>query len=279
MATQTVRTTFALPADLLAAVDQAVQAGQARSRNEWVARALQRELAAQQRAAIDAAFAAMADDPAYHTEAHVLTNAFAQADWEALRLAEGRPRRRGEVYDARLDPTRLEQVGIRPMVIVGREANNAASPVILVGPCTTYRAGRRLYPSPVLLHAPDGGLDVDSVALGEQVRALATSRLGPPAGPDLDTVLTQLDHALLIALDLLEPPKRWPLWSMAGHVGRYLALKTVTGVVLSRVKKDVDNLTMPHRGITRSVSIRKESQTTVFSCQRSVPARSTSTSS
>src|SRR5262245_9578392 len=66
MATQIVRTTFALPADLLAAVDQAVQAGQARSRNAWVARALQRELAAQQRAAIDAAFAAMANDPAYH---------------------------------------------------------------------------------------------------------------------------------------------------------------------------------------------------------------------
>ena len=92
MATQTVRTTFALPADLLAAVDQAVQAGQARSRNAWVARALQRELAAQQRAAIDAAFAAMADDPAYHTEAHALTDVFAQADWEALRLAEGTTR-------------------------------------------------------------------------------------------------------------------------------------------------------------------------------------------
>jgi hypothetical protein len=54
-----------------------------------VARALQRELAAQQRAAIDAAFAAMANDPAYHAEAHALTDAFAQADWEALRLAEG----------------------------------------------------------------------------------------------------------------------------------------------------------------------------------------------
>src|SRR5919198_4862895 len=98
--------------------------------------------------------------------------------------------KRGEVYDARLDPTEgSEQAGIRPVVIVSREAINAASPVILVVPCTTYRAGRRLHPSQVLLHAPDGGLDVDSVALGEQVRALATSRLGrrrggrPPAGP------------------------------------------------------------------------------------------------
>ncbi len=89
MATQIVRTTFALPADLLAAVDQAVQAGQARSRNEWVARVLQRELAAQQRATIDAAFAAMAEDPAYHAEAQEITQTFAHADWEALRLAEG----------------------------------------------------------------------------------------------------------------------------------------------------------------------------------------------
>jgi metal-responsive CopG/Arc/MetJ family transcriptional regulator len=89
MPTTTVRTTLALPADLLAAVDQAVQAGHARSRNDFVARALQRELAAQQRAAIDAAFAAMAEDTAYQAEAQVLTEVFAQTDWEALRLAEG----------------------------------------------------------------------------------------------------------------------------------------------------------------------------------------------
>ena len=47
MPTPTIRTTLALPADLLAAVDQAVQAGHARSRNELVAKALQRELAPQ----------------------------------------------------------------------------------------------------------------------------------------------------------------------------------------------------------------------------------------
>ena len=115
--------------------------------------------------------------------------------------------RRGEVYDARLDPTEgSEQAGGRPVVIVSREAINAASPVILVVPCTTYRAGRRLYPSQVLLHAPDGGLDVDSVALGEQVRALATSRLGRRRGQLSATALTQLDRALLIALDLPGAP-------------------------------------------------------------------------
>ena len=92
MPTRIVRTTFALPADLLAAVDQAVQAGHARSRNALVAMALERELAAQRRAAIDAAFAAMAEDPAYHAEVQAMTDAFAQADWEAFRLAEGTTR-------------------------------------------------------------------------------------------------------------------------------------------------------------------------------------------
>ena len=47
------RTTLALPVELLAAVDQAIRAGYARSRNELVTMALRRELAAQQRATID----------------------------------------------------------------------------------------------------------------------------------------------------------------------------------------------------------------------------------
>ncbi|MGH8063646.1 MAG: ribbon-helix-helix domain-containing protein [Candidatus Entotheonellia bacterium] len=88
MALRIVRTTLALPVDLLEAVDQAVRAGKARSRNELVTMALRREFAAQERAAIDAAFAAMADDPAYHAEARELATAFAAADWEALRIAE-----------------------------------------------------------------------------------------------------------------------------------------------------------------------------------------------
>jgi metal-responsive CopG/Arc/MetJ family transcriptional regulator len=89
MAVQTVRTTLTLPADLLAAVDQAVQAGKARSRNELVRVALERELAAQQRAAIDAAFAEMAQDPDYQAEAKTMISEFAIADWEAWQETEG----------------------------------------------------------------------------------------------------------------------------------------------------------------------------------------------
>ena len=66
-----------------------MQAGKARSRNELVRVALERELAAQQRAAIDAAFAEMAQDPDYQAEAKTMISEFAIADWEAWQQTEG----------------------------------------------------------------------------------------------------------------------------------------------------------------------------------------------
>lgn len=91
---------------------------------------------------------------------------------------------------------------MRPVIVVSRDAINVASPVILGVPCTTYRPGRRIYPSQVLMHAPEGGLDGDSVAMSEQVRALAKSRLSRLRGSVTPRVLAQVERALLIALDL-----------------------------------------------------------------------------
>ncbi len=88
MPAQTTRTTVTLPTDLLRAADRAVRVGAARSRNELVANALCRELASIERAAIDAAFAGMADDKAYLDEARVISGEFAHADWEAYKLGE-----------------------------------------------------------------------------------------------------------------------------------------------------------------------------------------------
>lgn len=111
--------------------------------------------------------------------------------------------RRGEVYDADLRSTSgSEQSGIRPVVIVGRDAINAASSVLLGVPCTTYRAGRRSYPHQVVLYAPDGGLTADSVALCGQVRALDERRFLRLRGVLSVESLAQVGRALLIALDL-----------------------------------------------------------------------------
>ena len=88
MAGKTVRTTVVLPVELLEAVDQAIREGKAKSRNELLAAALRRELAALERAAIDATFAEMAYDQDYQEEALRIAKEFARADWEAFQIAE-----------------------------------------------------------------------------------------------------------------------------------------------------------------------------------------------
>lgn len=111
--------------------------------------------------------------------------------------------KRGEVYDARLEPVEgSEQGGTRPVIIVSRDAINAYSPVVLAVPCTTYQAGKRVYPTQVLIPAPDGGLTNDSIAMADQVRVLSKTRLLRLRGILRDATMTQLDWALLVALDL-----------------------------------------------------------------------------
>jgi metal-responsive CopG/Arc/MetJ family transcriptional regulator len=84
MKTATTRTTLTLSSDLLAATDLAVASGVAKSRNEFVERALRRELAVQNRSEIDAALTEMAIDPAYQAEVIKMEAEFATAQWEAL---------------------------------------------------------------------------------------------------------------------------------------------------------------------------------------------------
>ena len=88
MFSQMIETMITLPADLLEATDKAVREGKTKSRNEFIARALRRELAAQKRAEIDAALAEMAKDPEYQAEVLKLEAEFAVAQWEAFQLAE-----------------------------------------------------------------------------------------------------------------------------------------------------------------------------------------------
>jgi len=88
MKTETVRTTLTIPRELLEATDKAVMEGKAKSRNDFVAQALRRELALQKRSEIDAALAEMANDPDYHAEVLKLELEFATAQWEALQLGE-----------------------------------------------------------------------------------------------------------------------------------------------------------------------------------------------
>ncbi|HLO86288.1 MAG TPA: ribbon-helix-helix domain-containing protein [Nostocaceae cyanobacterium] len=88
MSNQMTETTIILPTDLLEATEKAVQEGKAKNRNELIAKALRRELAAQKRAEIDADLAEMTKDPEYQAEVLQMEAEFAVAQWEALQVAE-----------------------------------------------------------------------------------------------------------------------------------------------------------------------------------------------
>ena len=110
---------------------------------------------------------------------------------------------RGEVYDARLDPVEgSEQAGVRPVIIVSRNALHANT---YRGPGSSLHHLSRSASLPEPNGAdgsPEGGLDVDSVVLAEQVRVLSQARLLRRRGILSVAALTQVERALVIAFDL-----------------------------------------------------------------------------
>lgn len=110
---------------------------------------------------------------------------------------------RGDIFFAALDPTRgSEQAGSRPVVIVSRDAINDNSSVIVCVPCTNAANCSKVYPSQLLLRKGTGGLGMDSVAMCEQIRAIAKDRLGKRIGKLDAQSVNALEQRLKIALDL-----------------------------------------------------------------------------
>jgi mRNA interferase MazF len=111
--------------------------------------------------------------------------------------------RRGDIFDARLNPTEgSEQAGIRPIVIVSRDAINKNSSVIVIVPMTKAENVKRDYPNNVKIAKGAGGLTVDTVLLGGQVRAISKSRLLRQRGSLSAVIMQQVDRALRITLNL-----------------------------------------------------------------------------
>ncbi len=111
--------------------------------------------------------------------------------------------KRGDVFDARLNPTEgSEQAGTRPVVIVSRDAINKNSSVVVIVPLTKAANVKRSYPNNVTIAKGEGGLTFDSVVLGGQVRSVAKSRLLVQRGTLTADTMQQIDRALRVTLDL-----------------------------------------------------------------------------
>ena len=113
---------------------------------------------------------------------------------------------RGEIRLVDLEPVRgAEPEERRPAVIVSNDGANLAAArlgrgFVTVVPVTT--ATDHVHPFQVLLPAADTGLDNDSKAQAEQVRAVAVERLGARVGALQPALMADLDEALRIHLAL-----------------------------------------------------------------------------
>jgi mRNA interferase MazF len=114
--------------------------------------------------------------------------------------------RRGDVYFVDFEPSQNSETNkVRPAVIVSSDAGNRAAErlgrgVITVVPLTSNV--KRVYPFQLLLSAADCGLQMDSKAQAEQVRAVSISRFRRRLGAVPAPLLRQLDDVLRQHLSL-----------------------------------------------------------------------------
>ncbi len=113
---------------------------------------------------------------------------------------------RGEIRLTDLEPVRGSEANKRrPAVIVSNNGANEAADrlgrgVVTVVPVTSNIA--RLFPFQTLMPAELTGLRVDSKAQAEQVRSVTVERIGPMVGRVPPQVMSNLDDALRVHLQL-----------------------------------------------------------------------------
>jgi mRNA interferase MazF len=104
---------------------------------------------------------------------------------------------------ANLEPTvGSEQGGMRPVLVVSRDALNSNAPIVIVVPLTRRAKKMRLYPTHVELRAGEGGLSKDSVVLCEQIRVISKERVRRRIGQISAQAMTKVEATLIVALDL-----------------------------------------------------------------------------
>jgi mRNA interferase MazF len=111
--------------------------------------------------------------------------------------------KRGEIYLVSFDPALGAEIQkTRPALILQNDIGNLHSPVTIVAAITSNV--QRQGPTSVLIKAPEGGLNVDSVVLLNQIRTVDKRRLVKRLGLLRSATMKQADQAILISLALIE---------------------------------------------------------------------------
>ncbi len=111
--------------------------------------------------------------------------------------------KRGEIFLVAFDPTLGAEIQkTRPALILQNDIYNKHSPLTIVAAITSNL--RHSGPVGVLIPKAEGGLDVDSIVLLNQLRTVDKIRLKKRLGALRPETLKQVEQALMISLGLVE---------------------------------------------------------------------------
>jgi mRNA interferase MazF len=112
--------------------------------------------------------------------------------------------KRGEVYLVNFDPTVGREIKkTRPALILQNDIANRWSSITIVAAITS-QFEQRLYPTEVLVRAPEAGLTVDSVVLLNQIRSIDKLRLLKRLGSLKQNTMARVERALMLSVGLVK---------------------------------------------------------------------------
>jgi len=112
--------------------------------------------------------------------------------------------RRGEIYLVNFDPTIGSEIRkTRPALVLQNDIANRHSPVTIVAAITS-QFDELLFPTEVLIKAPEGGLTTDSVALLNQIRSIDKQRLVRRLGAVKPETMVSVERAVQISLGMVK---------------------------------------------------------------------------
>jgi mRNA interferase MazF len=112
--------------------------------------------------------------------------------------------KRGEIYLVNFEPTVGAEIRkTRPALVLQNDIANRHSPITIVA-AVTSKFDETLYPTEVLVTAPEGGLSVDSVILLNQIRSIDKRRVARRLGTISPATMKKVERSLQISLGLLK---------------------------------------------------------------------------
>ena len=110
--------------------------------------------------------------------------------------------KRGEVYLVNFDPTLGAEIKkTRPALVLQNDIANRYSPITIVAAITSH-FDEPLYPTEVSLAVGEGGMNVGSAVLLNQIRSVDKQRLVKRLGSLGPSKMQEIDRALTISLGL-----------------------------------------------------------------------------